>query len=120
MKNSKTMQQRQTERYQRQSGIISRVCPSDCSSPHTRLISLDLKIPSLVRRAIVASPAIPLTAKRGTVLAGVPRSSDGVPWRRSLAAFLGVIAGNRWSGKLRIEQSEAIVNIAKSLQSSGK
>jgi hypothetical protein len=85
MKNSKTMQQRQTERYQRQSGIISRVCPSDCSSPHTRLISLvgvasqneNLKIPSLVRRAIVASPAIPLTAKRGTVLAGVPRSSDG-------------------------------------------
>ena len=45
---------------------------------------------------------------------------DGVPWRRSLAAFLGVIAGNRWSGKARIEQSEAIADIAKSLESSGK
>jgi hypothetical protein len=68
------MLQRQTERYQRQSGIISRGCQSDCSSPHTRLISLDLTIPSLVGRAIVASPAIPLTAKVSTPIAGVPRS----------------------------------------------
>ncbi len=57
----------------------------DCSSPHARPISLvgvasqneNLKISSLVGRAIVTSPAIPLTAKRGTVLAGVPRSLDG-------------------------------------------
>ncbi len=40
---------------------------------------------------------------------------DNVPWRRSLAAFLGVIAGNRWQGKARIEQSEAIVDVAASL-----
>jgi hypothetical protein len=54
-------------------------------APHTRPISLvgvasqneNLKISSLVGRAIVTSPAIPLTAKRSTVLAGVPRSSDG-------------------------------------------
>jgi hypothetical protein len=32
-----------------------------------------------VGRAIVTSPAIPLTAKRSTVLAGVPRSLDGNP-----------------------------------------
>lgn len=50
---------------------------SNCSSPHTRPISLDLKIPILVGRAIVTSPAIPLTAKRSTILAGVPRSLDG-------------------------------------------
>jgi hypothetical protein len=45
---------------------------------------------------------------------------DGVPWRRSLAAFLGVIAGNRWSGKPKIEQHQAIANIAKSLETSAK
>ncbi len=71
------MQQRQIERFQRQSGIISRVCQSSCGRQHARPISLDLKISSLVGRAIVVSPAIPLTAKRITVLAGVPRSSDG-------------------------------------------
>jgi Omp85 superfamily domain len=87
------MQQRQTERCQRQSGIISRVCQSDCSSPHTRPISLvgvasqneNLKISSLVGRAIVTSPAIPQclrqasanTAQVSTPIAGVPRSSDG-------------------------------------------
>ncbi|WP_310410587.1 DUF1353 domain-containing protein [Chamaesiphon sp. OTE_8_metabat_110] len=40
---------------------------------------------------------------------------DGVPWRRSLAAFLGVIAGNRWNGKQAIPQSRAIRSIAESL-----
>jgi hypothetical protein len=45
---------------------------------------------------------------------------DNVPWRRSLAAFLGVIAGNRWQGKAKIEQHQAIVDVAKSLESSGK
>ena len=71
------MQQRQIEKFQRQSEIISRVCQSSCSSPHARPISLYLKILSPVGRAIVVSPAIPLTAKPSTVLAGVPRSSDG-------------------------------------------
>ncbi len=55
----------------------------DCSSPHARPISLDLKISSLVGRAIVTSPAIPLTAKRSTVLAGVPRRLDGESDRRT-------------------------------------
>ena len=58
---------------------------SDCGRQHARPISLvgvasqneNLKISSFVERAIVASPAIPLTAKRSTVLAGVPRSLDG-------------------------------------------
>lgn len=40
---------------------------------------------------------------------------DGIPWRRSLAAFLGVIAGNRWQGKQYIPQSAAIESVAKSL-----
>jgi hypothetical protein len=75
------MQARLTEHRQRLSGLIleaskveSRIRQSDCSSPHTRPISLDLTIPSLVGRAIVTSPAIPLAAKVSTPIAGVPRS----------------------------------------------
>jgi hypothetical protein len=78
------MQIRLTGHRPRSSGLTleaskvgSKISQSDCSSPHARPISLDLKISSLVGRAIVTSPAIPLTAKRGTVLAGVPRSLDG-------------------------------------------
>lgn len=43
---------------------------------------------------------------------------DGIPWRRSLAAFLGVIAGNRWSGKAKIPQAQAIESVANSLSRS--
>jgi hypothetical protein len=75
------MPARLTEHRQRSSGLIlevskvgSRTRQPSCSSPHTRPISLDLKISSLVGRAVVSSPAIPLTAKVSTPIAGVPRS----------------------------------------------
>lgn len=33
---------------------------------------------------------------------------DGIPWQRSLAAFLGVVAGNRWDGEDRPEFYKAV------------